>query len=148
MSKIINFEMLLCLLEGIALVFFFNHILERKFKNKIVLSSSLILYIALSYFINTSLLIIKMSVSIIAFLFLCIINYKDHILVKIGCVIYAYYIFVMSDVLIADIMSIIQKISIYNTISSSNASKVVFSLVAKLFNFYLVFCFHSHLQEN
>lgn len=137
MSKIINFEMLLCLLEGIALVFFFNHILERKFKNKIVLSSSLILYIALSYFINTSLLIIKMSVSIIAFLFLCIINYKDHILVKIGCVIYAYYIFVMSDVLIADIMSIIQKISIYNTISSSNASKVVFSLVAKLFNFIL-----------
>lgn len=71
---------------------------------------------------------------------------------KIGYVIHAFYVIIISDISISNVIALFQQTSIFNTIINSGYSKVIFSFVIKLFNLILftisIFIFKKVTKES
>ena len=133
----INFNAILSLVESIIMMFFLYFVLEIRYKNKITLIGPFLLYGIISYIANDFSMISKMLISIISAFVVCLFVFKDSVLVKIGCLAHSFYIFTISDIMVVDLISLINKDSIYSTILTSGVSTIIFSLIVKLFNIIL-----------
>lgn len=151
MNETMFFDLLMCFIEGIILVYFINHVLEFNGR-KIVLMLSTAAYILVSWLLSEVNMLVKMILIILAFFALCQINYKGKIISKIGYVIHAFYVIIISDISISNVIALFQQTSIFNTIINSGYSKVIFSFVIKLFNLILftisIFIFKKVTKES
>lgn len=151
MSHQTALDLILCIIEGMLLFYFACHVLERRFKNLFVVICSIAIHSIVIFLINPAPVMVKMTISVALFFVLCVLNFKDQIIVTIGNVFYAFYIIVISDIVFADLISIIQKTGIYNTIASYDESTVIFSVVVKIINlalFYVSIKFFRKINKN
>lgn len=129
---VLNYTM--CFVESILIFFFASHVLERRFQTIAAVILSTGVYGLEVCLIDPASVAVKMAVNTAVCLILCIISFKDSIAVILSCVIHAQYIIVISDLIFADLISIIQKTSIYNTIASSSIGTAVFFVFVKIVN--------------
>ena len=139
MNKQTLLDLIICAVEGIILFYFACRVLERRFKKYFVLLCSCAAHVFTIYMINTAPIIVKIPVSVTVFFVLCILNFSDRITVIAGTVAYAFYIIIASEFIFADLISILQKTDIYNTIASYDNITIVFAIIIKIINFVLYY---------
>lgn len=139
MNKQTLLDLIICAVEGIILFYFASRVLERRFKKYIVMLCSCAAHVFTIYMINTAPIIVKIPVSVTVFFVLCILNFSDRITVIAGTVAYAFYIIIASEFIFADLISILQKTDIYNTIASYDNITIVFAIIIKIINFVLYY---------
>ena len=139
MNKQTLLDLIICAVEGIILFYFACRVLERRFKKYIVMLCSCAAHVFTIYMINTAPIIVKIPVSVTVFFVLCILNFSDRITVIAGTVAYAFYIIIASEFIFADLISILQKTDIYNTIASYDNITIVFAIIIKIINFVLYY---------
>lgn len=130
-------DFVMCAAESVLLLFFACNVLERRDKNPAVVAVGCVVHIITIFLINPAPIAVKMPVSIALFFMLCILCFRNGVVVLAGVVAYAFHIIVMSDILFANLISLVQETDIYNTIASYEKITVVFSILVKVINFVL-----------
>ena len=137
MNRQTFFDLIICAAEGMILFYFADKILERRFKNHVILILSCMLHICTVYMLNSAPIVVKIPVSVMVFFILSILNFSDKITVIAGSTAYAFYIIIASDFIFADLISLFQNTDIYNTVASYDNSTVFFAFAIKMINFTL-----------
>lgn len=130
-------DLILCIIEAALLFFFIYSILENKRAkrfNGILFVLNCMVHSSVIFLINPLPVIIKMPISVLLFLSLCLLNFKESLLVTIGSVSYAFYVIVASDIICADMISVIQRTNIFSTITSYDESTIILSFISKFIN--------------
>lgn len=141
------FDYIMCVVEGIALMFFCFLIFEPRRKNAPRTVLSFAVYILISCLINHINMIAKISVLLVTIILICVMNYRDKLWIIFGYCMHAFYIIIFSDIVVSDIISLFQKTSIMNTILLSDKSKIIFSVVCKVLNFMLFYLSSKILRK-
>lgn len=142
MNRQTALDLILCIIEAALLFFFIYSILENKRAkrfNGILFILNCIVHSSVIFLINPLPIVLKMPISVILFLILCLLSFKESLAVLIGSVSYAFYVIAASDIICADLISIIQKTDILRTLTSYNSATAIFSLISKLINFALFY---------
>lgn len=140
-------DLIICAVEGIILFYFVCRVLERRFKNYIVMFCSCAVHVFTIYIINTAPIAVKIPVSVTVFFIMCILNFTDRITIIAGTVAYAFYIIIASDFIFADLISILQKTEIYSTISSYENITIAFAITIKIINFLLYYVSITYFKK-
>ena len=122
------------LFESTLLYWMANHLLNCKFTGKkktaiivsaVVAESSIVKFCILHTLTHRVLLFATVSLAIIHILF------RKHFLIKIFLVLLSYYIFLISDIIAGNLMSVIYNVNIEYVISGASNLLTIFSILSK-----------------